>query len=99
MILRALLSLVVGVAQGQNTYIAHIKQKSMQCQWWDGVSGEGGDGVSGCKGREPQNLSSVFIPPWTVQVMECSSISEAQIGITWWERGFNLSKSAQKRGR
>lgn len=57
MILRALLPLVVGVAQGQSIYTSHIKQKSMQCQWWDGVSGEGEDGVNGCKGREPQNFS------------------------------------------
>lgn len=63
MILRALPPLVVGVAQGQSIYTSYIKQKSMQCQWCDGVSGEGGDEVSGCKGRDPQNFSSVFIPP------------------------------------
>lgn len=78
-ILRALLPLVVGVAQGQSIYTAHIKQKSMQCQWWDGMSGEGGSGVNGCKGREPQNFSSVFIPPWTVQVMEWSSMQLVEL--------------------
>lgn len=43
------------------------------------MSGEGGSGVNGCKGREPQNFSSVFIPPWTVQVMEWSSMQLVEL--------------------
>lgn len=71
MILKALLPLVVGVAQGQSIYTSYIKQKSMQVPVVGWSEWEGGDEVNRCKGREPQNFSSVFIPHCTVQVMEC----------------------------